>query len=140
MVSRRAWRKGPDLGSVSQRKNFNIELLKMSKTKSHLKRIFQLCANHSPSFLSRSSGTSRSPQGLLLWEVQPARQRTARLPSSCRVREGCPPSCHPRSREERALMKSRHGGTQSQPGRVLCRQYSLLIHTVTVWSSAQQSF
>lgn len=73
-----------------------------------------------------------SPQGLLLWEVQPARQSTAWLPSSCRVREGCPPSCHPRSREERALMRCLHDGIQSQPGRVLCRQHSLLIHTVTV--------
>ncbi|KFP49446.1 hypothetical protein N323_00968, partial [Cathartes aura] len=44
IVSRRAWRKGPDLGSDSQHKNFNIELLKMSKTKSHLKRIFKLCS------------------------------------------------------------------------------------------------
>lgn len=77
-----------------------------------------------------------SPQGLLLWEVQPARQSTAWLPSSCRVREGCPPSCHPRSREERALMRCLHDGIQSQPGRVLCRQHSLLIHTVTVWPSA----
>lgn len=58
-----------------------------------------------------------SPQGLLLWEVQPARHRTAWLPSSCRVREGCPPSCHPRSREECALMRCLHDGTQTHPGR-----------------------
>lgn len=57
-----------------------------------------------------------SPQGLLLWEVQPARQRTAWLPSSCRVREGCPPSCHPRSREECALMRYLHDSTQTHPG------------------------
>ncbi|KAI1236785.1 hypothetical protein IHE44_0015039, partial [Lamprotornis superbus] len=41
-------------------RNFNTELFKTSKTKNHLKRIFQLCANHSPSFLSRSSGTKSS--------------------------------------------------------------------------------
>ncbi|KFQ14714.1 hypothetical protein N330_10059, partial [Leptosomus discolor] len=44
IVSMRAWRKGPDLGSDSQHKNFNIELFKMSKPKSHLKSIFQLCS------------------------------------------------------------------------------------------------
>ncbi|KAF1462381.1 hypothetical protein FQV21_0005308, partial [Spheniscus demersus] len=44
IVSRRAWRKGPDVGSDSQHKNFTIELFKKSKTKSHLKRIFQLCS------------------------------------------------------------------------------------------------
>jgi len=80
-----------------------------------------------------------SPQGLLLWEVQPSRRRTAWLPSSCRAREGCPPSCHPGSREERALMRCLHDGIQPQPGRALCRQCSLLLHTVTAWPSAQRS-
>ncbi|KFO98554.1 hypothetical protein N300_00764, partial [Calypte anna] len=33
-VLRRAWRKGPNLGSDSQHKNFNTVLFKMSKTRS----------------------------------------------------------------------------------------------------------
>lgn len=37
-------------------------------------------------------------------------QWTAWLPSSCRGREGYPPSCHPRSREEGALMRCLHNG------------------------------
>ncbi|KFW81344.1 hypothetical protein N305_09884, partial [Manacus vitellinus] len=44
IILRRAWRKGPDLGSDSQHRNFNTELFKTSKTKNHLKRIFQLCS------------------------------------------------------------------------------------------------
>ncbi|KFO64534.1 hypothetical protein N302_11455, partial [Corvus brachyrhynchos] len=44
IVLRRAWRKGTDLGSDSQHRNFNTELCKMSKTKNHLKRLFQLCS------------------------------------------------------------------------------------------------
>ncbi|KAL2301833.1 hypothetical protein Nmel_011233, partial [Mimus melanotis] len=44
IVLRRAWRKGSDLGSDSQHRNFNTELFKTSKTKNHLKRIFQLCS------------------------------------------------------------------------------------------------
>lgn len=53
------------------------------------------------------------PQQIIWDQVLKAfssRQWTAWLPSSCRGREGCPPSCHPRSREEGALMRCLHDG------------------------------
>lgn len=99
------------MGSESQHKNFDTELFKISKTKGHLRRVFQLCANHCPSFLSRSSGTKSSRPSPL-----GSSAGQAWLPSSCRVREGCPPSCHPRSREECALMRYLHDSTQTHPG------------------------
>lgn len=68
-----------------------------------------------------------SPQGLLLWEVQPARRRTAWVPSSCRVRGECPPSCHPGSREKRVLTC------------MMAYSPSLAIHTVTAGIFAQPS-
>lgn len=97
---RRAWRNKPDLGSDSRHKNFNNELFKTSKTKSRLKKKKQetkilsfVCKSEPPH--SSADCLGPSPQGLLLWEVQPARRRTAWVPSSCRVRGECPPSCHP---------------------------------------------
>lgn len=104
---RRAWRNKPDLGSDSRHKNFNNELFKTSKTKSQKKKKPQnkilsfVCKSEPPH--SSADCLGPSPQGLLLWEVQPARRRTAWVPSSCRVRGECPPSCHPGSREERVL-------------------------------------
>lgn len=75
-----------------------------------------------PSFVSRLSGTKASRLSPLGSSAHQA--EAAWLPSSCRVRGGCPPSCHPRSRKEYVLMGRLHN-VQPQPHHPLC-------HSMTV--------
>lgn len=75
-----------------------------------------------PSFVSRLSGTKSSRPSPLGSSAHQA--EAAWLPSSCRVRGGYPPSCHPRSREECVLMGRLHD-VQPQPHHPHCHSVAI---------------